>query len=228
MNAGVVALANDGGVLEDTAFPYTRVEHGLELQSTLDLESRLTDLEGFEVTVGTAAQETPNESPSYRIGSDGTVTADNRRVETETAASKVAYVEGEFLVTESQQSEYALDIVDVALNNGSVKQATIDINGFLEAVDDLDPWMAGFYGRDAPVDAGNAFGDYDADANIRDVVAESQLNQLGLQNFIHNGRRMKFRITESGYVEIYRPNDVGTMEFVQFIRSRVLPHVQAE
>lgn len=228
MKAGTIAIADGAGRLDDSAFPYTRMEEGLELQSTLELQGQLQALDEFEVTIGTAAQETPNNHTTYEIASDGSVETDEDATEKQTEASNIVYVEGEFLVTESNDCEYARELADASVEHGTVESAVIDLDGFLGSVSEPDPWMAGFYDRDAPVDSGNAFGDYDADEDVRDVIAESNLNQLGLKNFNYRGRRLKFQITRSGYVEVYQPSDMETLEFARFLQDHVLPHAQVE
>jgi hypothetical protein len=228
MKAGTIAIANGAGPLDDSAFPYTRTEEGLELQSTLELEGQLQALDEFEVTTGTAAQETPNNHTTYEIAPDGSVEAEEDTTEKQTEASNIVYVEGEFLVTESNDCEYARDLADASVEHGTVEPATIDLDSFLRSVSDFDPWMAGFCDRDAPVDSGHAFGDYDADEDIRNVIAESELNQIGLKNFNYRGRQLKFQVTRSGYVEVYQPSDMETLEFTRFLQDHILPHMQVE
>lgn len=223
MKGGAIALPTEGGRLTDEAFPYTRKEADEKLLSTLDLDGRVQDLEGFEITTGTVVHEFLNEHTDHDIRADGAVST-SERTQVEAQTTEVVYVQDEFLITESTGQEFAHDAIEAGLGEDTVVPGHIDLVSFAESHPDAKPWMGGFYGRDAPVDAGTAFGEYDEDDELHDVVAEAELNQLGLKHVEFNGRLLKIRLTESGYVEVYDPSDVGTVEFSRFIRDRVLPH----
>jgi hypothetical protein len=223
MKAGALALPTEGSSLDDSGFPSPREEDGHELLSTLDVEGYLRDLDGFEITTGSVGYQSTTDIRTHTIDHDGNVVVDEDRTDIVTSVTDIVYVPDELLLTESLDDEYAHDVVEGAFN-GSINSARINLSAFAESLSDVTFWMEGFYDRDAPVDAGTAFGQIDEDDEIRRILSESEKNQLGVTDLDYNGRNLKIRITESGYVEVYQPNDVDTVEFTQFIEDCVLPY----
>lgn len=222
MKAGVLALPSGGGALEDSGYPYTRKENGHELRSTLEVKGYLRDLEGFEITTGSVGHQSTNDIRTYTIDDSGNLVVKEERTDVVTDVTDIVYVPNELLLTESLEDEYAYEVLDVALE-GKINPAHIDLSAFVDSLSDVNLWMGGFYDRDAPVDAGTAFGEIEEDEEVQKILEESEKNQLGVTDLKYNGRTLKIRITESGYVEVYQPSDMDTVEFTRFIRDLVLP-----
>lgn len=224
MRAGALALPSENsGELDDSGFPDTREKDGYELLSTLEVEGYLRSLNGFEITTGSVAHQSTTDIKTYSINRNGSVVTHEDRTDVVTNVTDIVYVPDELMITDSLDDQYAHEVIKRACD-GDISPAEINLSAFAESLSDVTLWMGGFYDRDAPVDSGTAFGKIEEDDEMRKMLAESEKNQLGVTDLNYNGRSLKIRITESGYVEIYQPSDVDTVEFTQFIRDCVLPY----
>ncbi|NGM71559.1 hypothetical protein G6M89_21685 [Natronolimnobius sp. AArcel1] len=84
--------------------------------------------------------------------------------------------------------------------------------------------MSWFRSEGGPISAGSAYGDINSAPELAQYVEEHQNTQLGLRNVEFNGRQLKLVLSRSGWVAIYEPKDMDTIEFARFVRQKVLPH----
>lgn len=224
MKSGILYLADGAGQLDESGFPSTYHEKGRELRSTLSLDGKLPDLGNLNATVGTATYQVPDNRTHQEIRADGTVTT-STQTEITSRSTDLLYVEGEFLCTSRRDPDYMLDIIETALQSGSVEPARIDVDAFAESVSDREPYRSGFYDRDQPVEKGISHGNHDSDDDFRGVIQEAKLNEIGLERYDHDRKELKVYLSESGFIAIR--SQVKPQEFARFVRDCVLPYAQA-
>ncbi|MCD2202952.1 hypothetical protein [Halobacterium sp. KA-6] len=232
MNRGALAhFVNPGSEIDDGDFPNFRTEQGHELKSSLNMRGEImqTDLGAFngggplDLSRGRAAQEHVVDVETTRIQDDGTIAVDDEGTEIATQDTDILHLEGEFIVTNDTESDFAHNLIEDA-TGGTLVNSELDLGTFAEEYPQADIWLGGFYDRDGPVEKGVHIGDLSGDTDAREFIDEAAINRLGVENFGYNGRSLKFLITESGYVDIY-DSSVDTLEFVRFLHEIVVPHI---
>ena len=93
---------------------------------------------------------------------------------------------------------------------------------------DIDIWKVGFYETHKLAENGVVHGNsLLSDEDIGTVLNNSKKNQLGI-DYSFNGQPVRVFIAESGYVEIYQPNNFSSMEFATYIRDQIIPNTSVE
>ncbi|WP_232508500.1 hypothetical protein [Haloarcula marismortui] len=106
----------------------------------------------------------------------------------------------------------------------TIHPAQVDLESFAAAHHNADPWMGWFRASDGPIDSGAAYGDIDSEPDLAEFIHSNENSQLGLTNLKYDGRLLKLVLSESGWLAIYDPKDMDTIEFTRFIHDEVLPH----
>ncbi|WP_435180305.1 hypothetical protein [Halorussus sp. AFM4] len=222
MKAGVLGIVRDDFEVVDS-FSDTVERDGRELERVLDVR-RVFSLPSGEIAFeGRAAVERVVERTTTELDF-GEV-----RIEeapgTETRVTDLVGVPGEFVVAGSGRGTFAFDLVshDTAAD---IERASLDLDAFLDAQADAEPWRAGFYDGAGNCENGVVHGaDLLDDDRLAAVLDGATLNQLGL-DCSYGDRSLKMTAAESGYVEVYRPSDFDTADFLQYLLDEVVPHAE--
>jgi len=222
MKAGVLGLVRDDFEVVDS-FSETVERDGKELERVLDVR-RVFSLPSGEIAFeGRAAVE--------RIVNRTTAELDFGEVrveetpQTEVRTTELVGVPGEFVVVGSGKGTFGFDLV-CRDTGADIERATLDLSGVLDSQADAEPWRAGFYGHDGNCENGVLHGtDLLDDDEVGELLRDAQLNQLGL-DCSYDDRSLKMTASESGYVEVYRPSEFDTADFLQYLLETVVPHAE--
>ncbi|WP_137283949.1 hypothetical protein [Halorussus salinisoli] len=222
MRAGVLGIVRDDFEVVDS-FSDTIRNGERELERVLDVR-RVFSLPGGEVAFeGRAAVE--------RVVNRTTTELDFGEVrveetpQTETLVTDLVGVPGEFVVAGSGKGTFAFDLVGRD-TDADIERATLDLSAFLDAQADAEPWRAGFYDNDGNCENGVLHGsDLLDDDRFAGLLDDAAFNQLGL-DCSYDGRSLKMTASESGYVEVYRPAEFDTADFLQYLLEEVVPHAE--
>lgn len=221
MKGGVIGLARDDFAVVGS-FSDTATEGERELRRTLDV-GRVFSLPSGDVAFeGRAAVERPLTQERTEIDRGEIRTAETAGTETRT--TEFVGVPGEFVVVGSGEGTFAFDLV--GLDTGvTIERASFDLDGFLDAHDDASPWRAGFYDSSGNAESGVLHGvDLLGDDELGGLLRQARLNQLGL-DYSYDERDLKMTASESGYVEVYRPTEFDSGDFLQYLLDEVVPHL---
>lgn len=222
MRAGVLGLVRDDFDVVDS-FSETVEKNGRELQRVLDVRRVFSLPSGDIAFEGRAATE--------RIVNRTTTELDFGEVrieetpQTEVRTTELVGVPGEFVVAASGKGTFAFDLVSHD-TRADIERATLDLNGFLDSQDDAEPWRAGFYDNDGNCENGVLHGtDLLDDESLGGILRDAELNQLGL-DCSYGDHSLKMTASESGYVEVYRPSEFDSEDFLQYLLEEVVPHAE--
>ena len=224
MQAGICAIvAGEFDVLQD--YTETVTEDGHDLDRSIEIDRIFSLPSGDRGFAGTAAAERLVTRSTTQIV-DGEIRVTETDA-TETVRSAVAGVPGEFVLTANSTGTFAFDLIG-AQTGTDVDRGRLDLSGFLAAHDDGSPWKAGFYDGPGPAAKGTVYGeDLLADEAVGPVLDSAALNQLGI-DYAYAGQDVKVDLTESGFVQRYRPRGQSTAEFLGYVAEEILPHLTAE
>jgi hypothetical protein len=222
MKAGVLGIARDDFEVVDS-FSDTVERDERELERVLDVR-RVFSLPGGRVAFeGRAAVE--------RVVNRATTELDFGEVrveetpQTETRVTELVGVPGEFVVAGSGGGTFAFDLVSRD-TGADIERASLDLNAFLDAQSDAEPWKAGFCDGSGSCENGILHGtDLLDDERLAELFDGSTLNQLGL-DCAYDDRSLKMTAAGSGYVEVYRPSEFETADFLQYLLDEVVPHAE--
>jgi hypothetical protein len=222
MKAGVLGLVRDDFEVVDS-FSETTEENGRELERVLDISRVFSLPTGHVAFEGRAAVERVVNRPTTELDFGEVRIEENSQ--TEVVTTELVGVPGEFVVAGSGKGTFAFDLVSED-TNAEIERASLDLNAFLDAQSDAEPWKAGFYDNDGNCENGVLHGsDLLDDADLGGILADAQLNQLGL-NCSYGDHAVKLSAAESGYVELYRPSEFGSEEYLQYLLEEVVPHAE--
>ncbi|MFC4448863.1 hypothetical protein [Halorussus aquaticus] len=222
MKAGVLGIVHDDFEVVDS-FSDTVERGDRELERVLDVR-RVFSLPSGEVAFeGRAAVERVVDRTTAELGF-GEV-----RIEetpgTEVRTTELVGVPGEFVVAGSGEGTFAFDLVSHD-TKADIERATLDLSAFLDGQTDAEPWRAGFYDTDGNCENGVLHGtDLLADDRTAGLLDGAEFNQLGL-DCSYGDRSLKMTAAESGYVEVYRPSEFETADFLQYLLDEVVPHAE--
>ena len=224
MKRGGIAVVTDSGHdIEENQFPTTRTEDGYELQSTIDIDWQQTLLGANQVTYGRIAKESLTDIKTTRIRADGGIEVDRDESDVVPHTTEFAHVPGEFVVTESTQDEFADQLLEEATGE-TIHRAQVDLEAFAKAHPNADPWMGWSSPGEGPIDSVAAWGDIDSVPDLAKFIDSNEHSQIGLTNLEYDGRVLKLVLSKSGWLAIYDPKDMDTIEFMRFIHDEVLPY----
>lgn len=201
----------------------TRTVDGVELRDQISVAGVQRTANGTDITEGRAATQSLGEQESVQLTADDVVVDGTDDVRTR--HTQFASVPGEFVVVENAAGTFLFDLIE-SQTGGAVERATLDLDAFLDALPDPQLWKVGFYDRDGGAESGVVHGDDVLDDGAFGAALESlPKNQIGVDTAF-DGTEYKLDVARSGYVEVYRPSDVDTAEYVEFLREVVVPHAQ--
>lgn len=221
MKAGVLAVV-DGSFKMVDSFTETVTEDDDELQRCLQID-RVFSLPGGEMAfAGRAAAETLVDRQEAAI-EDGDIDV-SEAAEPVTRYTEFVGVPGEFVVAGSSSGAFAFDLVG-AETNATLERATLDLDGFFANHGAATPWKTGFNATgDGGVNGVFHGDDLRASRDLQGIMADSTLNQVGL-TYEYDDSEVKMTASRSGYVELYRPAEFDSEQYLEYLRDEVLPHV---
>jgi hypothetical protein len=222
MKAGILGVV-DGRFTAVDSFGETVTVGGRDLDRCLSIDrvfSRPSGGMGFE---GRAARERAVTRETATIDGDD-VTVDET-TETVTEFVSFAGVPGEFVVAENATGTFAFDLVGQDTRT-DVARATLDLDAFLDAHAPGAVWKAGFFGSGDDATNGVFHGsDLRESHDLDGLLADARLNQLGL-TYRRDGSDVKMWASRSGYVQVYRPGEYDTGDYLDYLADEVVPHVE--
>lgn len=226
MQAGVIGII-DGEFDEMESFHQTQEQDGTTFSKSLQINQKPKTDMGYRAYVGEAAIQIIDEKETVNINPE---TGEIEVGEYPTKISKhteFIAVPGEFVVVKSGSGTFAFDLIQSYYPGTHVERVRLDVNAYAEdyyTADEVDPWQIGFYGNIGKAEKGVVYGEnVISDNDIGDVLARSQLNQLGLR-YEMMGHDMKISMTESGYIQVYNPSNFESKDFAEYILEEVLQY----
>lgn len=219
MKAGILGVAEDNFEAIDS-FEYT-TEHGdKELTHCVEIRQSINS-DNMEIQRGRAAVQELSDEETVEIR-DGQISVTNR-TKPVTRYTEFLLVPGEFMVVENGGGTFAFDLVGSQVGT-QISRAEINLQEFWDATDGVSPWKAGFYAHQGQAETGVVYGDdVLKDSDFGGGIDDAQLNQLGL-DYSPEDDAVKMSVTESGYIEIYQPDNYDEIDFVRYISSQILPY----
>jgi hypothetical protein len=222
MKAGVLGVV-DGRFTAVDSFTETVTVGDRDLERCLAIDrvfSLPTGDMGFE---GRAAAERAVTRETASI--EGDDIAVDETTETVTEFVSFCGVPGEFVVVENGGGTFAFDLVGQDTGT-DIARATLDLDGFYDAHDPTAVWKTGFFGGGEAATNGVFHGDDLRETHDLDgLLADARLNQLGL-GYRRDGDDVKMWASRSGYVQVYRPSEYDTGDYLAYLASEVVPHVE--
>lgn len=221
MKRGVIARI-DGSLGRFESFTNTRTENGTELTDMISVTGVKRTPGGLDITEGQAATQDVAETNRVELSNGGIDVSSTSSVETD--LTDFLAVGDDFVVVDSSNGTFTFDLLERQFST-PVNRADIDLDSFWMSLADAIPWKVGFFGHDGPVSNGVVHGESVLDDGVfGSAIRDLQKNQLGVKVDIE-GDEYKFVITKSGYLELYRPREIGSAEFAEFISHNVLSHI---
>lgn len=201
---------------------YNYLLEAIEIQRDVELDSLETDAQ-----IGKIAVERVVESDEVQISNDHI--SEYTTEQKTTLATGFLYHPGNFFVIENGSGKFATEVIN-AHTEVTVKDATINLDQFIQQKQnqdvEIDPWKVGFYGKRGLIENGVVHGDSVLDDDeIGGVLDITEKNQLGL-DYEYQNLPLRMFVAESGYVEIYQPNDFTTAQFSEYLVNEIVPVLQ--
>lgn len=227
MKKGAIGrVIGDYDSIDTEEFPLTEHRRGETLRKSLRVGAAKTDFAGNAVVEGQAAHQDDATVKRVDIDDDGRIVEREEEIEKITETAEFLSISGEYVVAQSTQDDWLFPLVGTATDT-TIKEAQIDMDGLIEANPEAHYWMAGIYNRPGDVESSEGFGEGDVfeDEEFGEEYRKSDKNRIGME-FEFEDRDMKIIVTESGYVQVYRPSDFTSLEFKRLIDEVIWPHVQ--
>lgn len=218
---GVVAAENSDAKIDTSEFPRSHTVGGRELQSAVEVEWGQKALDGEELYRGRAATEDVEKIKTTRIDSTGRIETGVEKEDVVPHVTSFLCSPSEFVITESTNDEFAHELLEDTIS-APIRPGEVDLEAFAKGRPNAEPWL-GWWSSSGPVDTGAAIGDINSEPDLAKFVHGNENNFLGLKNLEYNGRRLKLAISKSGWVAVYEPKDMDTIEFSRFVRNEILP-----
>lgn len=222
MKGGVLGLVK-GNSKQIDSFENTKEIAGESFSACAEvLRTHSNVIKGSDLQVGRAAIQKPSTKDSIKIN-DGSISVSESKI-TDTIYTDFVYVPGEFAAVNSGSGTFAFDLLTNNIPGCEIERAEINLNQYLKESPDVTPWQVGFYGNFGDAEKGTVYGDNLLhDEEIGAVIESSNKNQLGL-TLTDGGKDIKFKMTESGYVEVYQPSNYEEEEFSTFLIENIIPY----
>jgi len=221
MKAGVLGVV-DGSFKAVDSVSETVTEDDHELERCLVIDRVFSLPSGGMAFAGRAAVEELAARTETSI-EDGEIHV------TEAAGPVTRYTEfvgvpGEFVAVDSGSGTFAFDLIG-AETNTTIERATLDLDAFFAEQEAATPWKAGFNGTGDDAVNGIFHGeDLRRTHDLQEVLEDSTLNQLGL-SYAYDDSDVKMTAARSGYVEVYRPTEFDSEQYLEFLADEIVPHV---
>lgn len=220
MKAGVVGIPEDSfGSIESFEIEEPAGEH--ELKRCIEVRQTINRT-GKTIQLGRAAVQELSNEQQVSI-EDGQVLV-SERSQPISKYTEFLLVPGEFIVVDSGTGTFAFDLIG-SHTGTKITRAHIDLQQFWETEVDGTPWKAGFYAHQGNAETGVVYGeDVLKDEDFGGGIDKSQINQIGL-DYPPEENAIKMSATESGYVEIYQPENYDEKDYAKYLQNRVVPHL---
>lgn len=204
------------------SFTDTVTEDGHELARCLAIDRVFSLPSGEMAFAGRAAADAVSDTTTATIA-NGEIDV-QRSSQIETQVTEFVGVTGEFVVVESSDGTFAFDLI--AHETGtSIDRATLDLDAFFSDHESATPWKVGVNGTGKHGMNGIFHGeDLRRNHDLSEIIAGSTLNQVGLSHG-YSGSDVKMTASRSGYVEIYRPSDFDSTQYLEYLDDEILPFV---
>jgi len=226
MQAGVIATI-DGDFDELESSHQSDEKDGSTFNSSLQIRRVASSESGYQVYTGEAATQQMEDRESVKINSDTGEIEVGEYPTKESKYTQFVAVPGVFVAVNSGAGRFAFDLIQSQHPGTHIERTEFDLNAYADdyyTAEGVAPWKVGFYGNIGQAKKGVVYGEnVVSDEDIGDVLARSQLNQLGLRYEMF-GYDMKVTMTESGYIEIYNPSNLESEEFADYIVDEMLQY----
>lgn len=220
MQAGIIGTV-DGRFEDIDSFSDTRQEGPFELESALSLRRPIEGPNNTKAFHGDAAIQRVEERPSFEM-QDGHIVS-TQEPQISTYITEFVIAPDSFVVVESSSGLFAFDLLSQQ-TGASIKRGEIYLYPLLDDTEG-ESWQAGFYGNSGNAENGVLYGENVIQSEAaEDLVFNSTINQLGLEELEYGELSVKMTATESGYIEIYNP-DLKIDQFLEFIDEFILHSV---
>jgi len=224
MRAGVLGTV-DGTFDAVGSVTETVTEDDTELERCLTVDRVFSLPSGEMAFAGRAAADELVDRTEATIEGDDIAISETTR--TVTRYTDFAGVTGEFVVVGSGDGTFAFDLV-AAETDTDIERATVDLDAVFDEHGDATPWKAGFFGASDDGVTGLFHGaDLRESHDLQGILADARLNQLGLSHE-YGDAEVKMTAARSGYVEVYRPTDFDSADYLAYLSDEVLPHVEGQ
>lgn len=191
------------------------------LTDQIDVTGVARTASGVDITEGVAAREEVATVETTAIEFDA-ISLDSKS-DVVVKHTDFAVIPGELVVVENSKGLFLYDILERSIGVSS-EQVNVSLDGVRSEFPDASLWKVGFYGREEGAENGVLHGkELQDDPAVAEHLTSGSLNQLGMRVTIDSEEYNLF-ITESGYVELYEPRELGTKEFLLFVRTHLQPH----
>jgi len=226
MKAGVIGLIH-GDFEKLESFHHVKERGGSEIRESIEVRQTYTNLSGHPIgQSGRAAVQRVTDSEEVQISDDGSISV-TESSELTTHYTEFLVVPGEFVVTRSRAGSFIFDLIESEFDV-TIESARLNLKSYASTKPEAEPWKIGFYGKQGNAENGVVHGDQLLnDQELGMVLADSPTNQLGLE-YTKGEQLVKIFATESGYVEVYQPNNYDSAEFLNFVSDEIIEHVKTE
>lgn len=231
MNSGVLAIV-DGSIEHVEPFIDTVEKEGFDAEQCLEISQEISDLNGNTIAYeGKAAEQFVTEAESVTVRDESNSISVSQEPQLEWKYTNFLLVPDDLLIIDSSAGRFLFSLLESKFDV-NIERAEIHLRAYRESLDkdrnEVEPWKIGFYGREGNADNGVIHGtDLLGDDTLGNILAHNATNQLGL-TYRRDGTQMKTFVSESGYVEVYQPDNYDTSNFVSFIKEEILPHLRTE
>lgn len=221
MQAGILGVVHGASDSLDSR-TFSASQEGVELQRCIDIEDQLQLDGGQEIVTGTVAREILNKREEPKINDGAVFVESTRDISTEMA--RFVIMPDDFVLLEPGSGSFAFDLIGREVE-ALVERAEIDLDAFVSDRPYADYWKYGFYNSGLNAENGVFYGfDVQEDKVVQDLLESSSANQIGV-DYVYNDTPMKVTMSESGYLEVYKPNDWETAELADYILSDLSPYI---
>lgn len=228
MKAGIIAKVDEEyGTIEsfENRIPLAENEVFESLNQCVQIREDIELADGRIAQVGRAAVEEISTDEAANI-EDGEIRVFEES-EKNTNYTEFLSVPGSFVAASSNSGRFVFDLLSSHVG-ANVTPVTFNLQGYLEERESADPWKVGFKNRTGNAENGVVHGEeLLRDGDLGNPLKEAKKNQIGLE-YNKDGYLLKTFVVESGYVEVYQPNNFDTREFIDFVESDLLHHASLE
>lgn len=196
----------------------TKFRHG----DAIEVEEVQEDLSGVYVYSGTAAHEGSKEVDAPVVNDDGTIDETARMIDDPKLTEWFAVPDANpgFAAIDASDGDFAFNQLS-SITGGWIEDAVYNLYAF---TDYLEQQNAKFW-QVVWSDSNEAGTWYPDGAETDDAITrrglENSPKQVGFR-YTYHGRMVRGTIAESGYCEIYYPEDWAAPEMAQFVREELL------
>lgn len=228
MKAGVIAAVDEElnkieSFEENIPLPdhelYDSIKKCVQIRETIELaDNRIAQIGRAAVDEISTNEKAKIEQGEIRV---------SEKPEKITKYTEFLLVEGTFVAVSSGSGRFVFDLI--SKHTGSeITPVEFDIKGFIEDKESADPWKVGFENRTGNAENGVVHGEeLLRDRDMGSVLNNATKNQIGLE-YSSNGYLLKVFVVKSGYVEVYQPSNYDSREFINFIESDLLQHINKD